>query len=225
MSMDTQSPIRQPVRAVLERRMQCSVLHFSGGRSGEYEMVGGICWPTTWETDEGVRMPPKGYAVLCGRDLSSGVVHVFEQREFLVISHMLEPDRSIKELGLAPWFNTCWALYYAREFFYAQRDELVRRFYMDVTRDDMINPKPLLMPMDFAAEPEAKQILWRYVAQKELNIPRDSALAEALRAAPGADDKKPLPPPMHALLCALVAYDTRHRPVKVKHQEEQIKWA
>jgi len=186
-----------------------STLVFKGEEDNprEFYMIGGICWPVQYELPD---QPPDvlGYAILAGKDLETGIVYVFEQKDFVTIEHIFNEKQIVAYHGLAPWFNTIWARYYANRFYFNQSDEISRKYRLDVIRSEMITSRPQMIEVPMPDIKDALHTVWRYAKTKGVKIDADSLLGVHLPLAKVDKHKRNIAsPPVHALACMLVGLD------------------
>ena len=169
-------------------------------------MRGGICFPVKYQSLKGI--DNHGYAVIAGQDLKTGIVHVFEQINWVTIEDIVAKDiitRPVKYYGLSHWLNMAWNRYFTQTFYFSQPDELSRRFRLQVIRSAMINPKPRFMEIHINDRDELLSVIWHRIKTGLLEIEKDSELAKVLKEA--TDENKELFPQIHALGCCLLGME------------------
>ncbi len=195
--------IKKPINVEFNRVRQTSILSFRDGSDGEYRMRGGVCWPITIE--RGGVSDVEGYILMSGQNVDTRKITVFEQKKFVVIDHILRPDRSIEYEGLSPWFNRCWSKYFARDFFWHQSKELTKNFRLEVTRSAMINPKPQFIEVPWSDDAETKHIVWRFTKTHKLEYDKGSQVHVELDLIKKGE--KQTLASFHALTCMLAGID------------------
>lgn len=191
--------MQKPTNANCNLDRRTSTLFFPDQTYGEYSMRGGICWPM--QVDSGGVIDVQGYAIMAGQDVKTKIVYVFEQKSFIVVDNIVNPDHTIGLEGIASWFNKCWSQYYALDFFYHQKFEHQKKFRLDVIRSQVITPKPQFIEVPWAEDGEVQSILWHFVKLGTVKIDRDTQLMEKLELTKRGD--KQIWPAVHALQCCL----------------------
>jgi len=191
--------IEKPHKAYYELDQRTSTLYFRESESGQYMMRGGVCWPIP--VDDGGKKDVYGYILMAGQNVETKLVTIFEQVQFVVIDHILRPDRSIEHHGISTWFNRCWSKYFASDFFWHQDNELSRKYLLEIIRSEMIRPKPQLIEVGWSDTEEAKQVIWKFVKLGKLRIEKDSQLYRELEKTKVGE--KQTWPAVHALMCCL----------------------
>lgn len=191
--------IEKPNKAHFNLEQRTSTLYFEDQVHADYMMRGGVCWPIPVDTGKGLDV--YGYIIMCGYDVKTGLVTVFEQTDFIVIDNILKPDRAIEYPGIAPWINRCWSKYFAQDFFWNQDWELAKTYRLQVIRSEMIEPKPQFIEIGWSDLAEAQQTLWKYVKVGKVSIEKDSKLYKQLELTKSTD--KQIYPATHALMCCL----------------------
>jgi len=201
--------IERPQNCHFVERRETSILYFDKGRSVEYDVRGGMCFPFSFEPSPG-HFDYAGYSVLAGMDVLSGKITIFEQRPWVVVENIIGPDNALQYRGVAEWLNRCWSKYFGRRFYYHQPHELKRKYILEIIRSDMVNPDPsfISVPWGSGDEAEALHVVWKAVKLKTVQIERDTRLAQDLLIQKeGKDRPKYIPPSIHALMCVLMAYE------------------
>lgn len=180
-----------------------SSLHFADYETLECHMRGGICWPMPFESKG--RIDVTGYALMCGLDVATGDVYVFEQTPWVVIDNILSPNGKIKYLGLSHWLNSVWTKYFADSYYYHQDYESSKRFILAVTRSKMIQPKPRFLDLPPLDAQDMIATIWRYLKAGQLKRQKGTELEARIESIKAND--KVLPPEVHALGCALCGID------------------
>lgn len=196
-----------PISAQRDEYMRLSRLVFSDGRTGQYHMRGGICAPLS--EMQGAYSRTQGYVVLCGQNVMTGEVSVWEHRAFTRVEHMVK-DGALVEEGVQSFFLRSWSLYGCREFYWHENGVWTAHFARAVRNCKAIEPRARFLDLVWPQNGSAEQILHGYKSACSLSIPRSlrdaiqSRIADAERA-PG----KILNEPMHALVCCLLGMAQR----------------
>jgi hypothetical protein len=133
------------------------------------------------------------------------VVHVFEERAFNTIDHVLGDDRRIEFEGVSTWLNRQWTTYYCDRYFWNQEFETNKRWLLQVIRSKMIKPKPQFIEIDWQDEGQALHTVMERAEFNQLRYRKDGGLFRAIEEWT-ADNGKILPA-MHALMCCLVGIE------------------
>lgn len=131
-----------------------------------FTFAGGICWPIP-VARQGA-MSVKGCAVIVGLDIDTKVYHVFEQREFVTLEHILGTGRSIAFEGITNWLNDAWSKYRCLRFWHHQDVETMDRYARQVWRCDQIDPKPWLADLASFDPTTALRIIWELLETRRL---------------------------------------------------------
>ena len=200
--------LTSPTSATVDLDTGCSRLWFgpdSLAPSGVYQMAGGICWPLL------VRDVFQGVAILAGRHVATQVIYLFDQREFTTIEHVMSGDGNIQSHGLAEWFVSNWATYYAHRYYWFQHDEYNALFRLRVHRSPIIEPKPIFIPVHWGDDAHPSLVISDALEQKCLKIRGGSPVQHQL-AQQQADEKQGPFPALHALACLLTGIGRRRLP-------------
>ena len=170
--------------------------------SEKFLMRGGVCWPERYDpTTDSVR----GFVVLLGYNLQTDVAFVFEEQPFVCIDHICSPvTRAIEFPGIAPWWNASFARYLGDTYYVNQPDDVRDRWEAEVRRSPTLAERP----PRFAPCPEwgdvgrGEGLLWDWITRRKLRM---FSGGDCLNAATTyrRGEEKWLPPPLHALTCAL----------------------
>ena len=202
--------MERPRKAHYNLKRQTSILYFSEGDLGEYYIRGGIFWP---EEDN-------GFAILAGQDINDKKVHVFEEYSFLTIDHVFGPDQMIEFHGLAPFFGKCWSKYYGDKFFWNQPEETHKRFRLQVSRSQMVQPKPHFIEAPLSDADSARRLPFDYTRIGRLNMEEGSELHKQLEIA--KHDEKAHLPAVFALGRLLAGFE--RYPFRAYDVEEQASY-
>lgn len=163
--------------------------------SGRYLMRGGICFPMMTESG-GLQ----GFAVMCGLNMRTGKVYVFEEKPFKVIDHVIN-DNILELEGLSSWFPDIWKLYFADHFFYHQNYVSAKKYRTKIYRSDMINPKPAMIQTEWRDDDQAMHTVFEKDLQNELLYEEDGEVHMQMKMFTAGTEK--ILPALHALSCAL----------------------
>lgn len=162
--------------------------------TGRYLIRGGICFPKITE------LGLVGHAVMCGRSLDDNKVYVFDEREFVVIDHIIE-NNVIEYHGVTPWFIDMWQTFYGDTFFYQQDFEVAKKYRMQILKSAMIEPKPRFIECKRKDDDQSMHTLFEKDMTGKLVYSGKSKVYREMREF-GADPKKEYTA-LHALTCAL----------------------
>lgn len=202
-------PIEKPRKANIDLETRVATLTFGRGEEEREEralMAGGVVWPMLVE--RGRERDFEGFLLLGGVDVDSGKLTVYEQHEFNVVTY--DPAKGPAFKPCAAWFVKMWARYYARRFYWFQPDDLHKSFALQVSRDELIQPRPVFVEAPWVDDEDSEQIVWRAVAGKEILYDRDSPLAHQLREAQVKGEQKPAVRALQHLLLGIRRYETRN---------------
>lgn len=178
-----------------------STLFFDDDKSlaqtGEYLVRGGVCFPVV--TDKSI----KGYAVLCGMNMSDKTVYLFNEREFVVIDHVIEANR-VEYHGISVWFNEMWSKYFADTYFYRQDYDVSKKYQNQIIRSDMIEPKPRFVQSKNKDEDQSMHTLY----EKDITGKFRYSAGQVWEEMQLYDkNDKAVYPALHALQCCLNGFD------------------
>lgn len=191
--------IEKPNKVHYDTKQRISTLYFENQAFGQQMMRGGVCWPVMVEIDG--KKDVRGFILMAGIDVDSGMVTIFEQTPFIVIDNILTPEKVIEYHGIASWFNMCWTRYFAQDFFWNQDFELSKKYRLEIIRSESINPKPQIIEIGWSDIEEARQVIWKRVKLGKIRIEQDSQLMKELELTKIGD--KQSYPSVHALMCCL----------------------
>ena len=195
--------MNKPVQRHANIKRGTSNLYFKDESPIEYRMRGGVCFPTM--VHSGGRADIQGFILMSGQDVKTKKVHIFEQRDFVVIESILDDNQVIEFPGIAPWLNKCFSRYYARHFFWNQDFELAKKYRLEIIRSQMVNPKPRFIEVPWADEQEARATIWKYIKLGMITWDVGSQLDRALEQV--KTDDKDLSPAIHALTVLLAGVE------------------
>jgi len=198
--------MKKPIHRYFDNHRKTSWLYFDDEENPrECYMRGGICFPIRYESLMGI--DNHGYAIIAGQDLKTGIVHVFEQMNWVTIDDILAKDESnaVKYSGLSHWLNMAWNQYFMQAFYFSQPDELSRRFRLQVLRSPMINPKPRFIEIHINNTDDLLSAIWHRIKTGLLEIEKDSEIASLLKET--KVENKEIFPQIHALGCCLLGLE------------------
>jgi len=188
-------------------------LYFPDESHGRYQVRGAVCWPVLF--DKFGRMDVMGYALIAGRNIETNKVTVFEQREFLVISDIVDEkgllvipakEKNAKIYrGILSWFIDGWAKYRCHSYFYSQPFEVAKKYRTELRRSEAMKPKPQFIDVPWPGEDEALQTVWKALKMKSFRAEKDSILREQLGEV--QKGSKDMYPAVHALACLLMGFE------------------
>lgn len=169
----------------------------------DFEIRGGICWPITYRVDGAI--DSEGYAIVAGRNLNNGIITIFEQTGFMVTEPIINKrSGAIDFPGLSNFINNAFANYFCNRYYWHQNFELSKRWRLEVSRSQMINPKPRLIEIPWGEDRDADHVIWSAFKQKKLRFDPDSKLKAQLEQIKKTDKSKDIYPAVRALQCALM---------------------
>jgi len=197
--------MNKPNHRYYDNHRKTSWLYFDDESSRECYMRGGICFPMKYQSLTGIGN--HGYIVIAGQDLKTGIIHIFEQMNWVTIDDILSRDitNAIKYPGLSHWFNMGWNKYFIQSFYFNQPDELSRRFRLQIIRSLMINPKPRFVEIDINNQNDLLSVISHRIKTGMLEIEKDSEIGTLLKETMVED--KELYPQIHALGCCLLGFE------------------
>ena len=194
--------MKKPTKAHYNTIRRTSTLFFADGESAEFYMRGGVCWPVI--TDRSDTRDFEGYILMCGQNVQTGVIQVFEQKNFVTIESILK-DGAIAYQGIGPWLNSIWSRYFARDYYWHQEFQLHKRNLLQIIRSPMVDPKPQFIEVPWIDDQEAQMVVWHYVKTGKVQVEKESRLFEDLNIVK-TTDKKSIPS-VYALQCALIGLE------------------
>lgn len=217
--------IPKPTHRHYNLKRNTSLLYFDDNEFPiEFYMRGGVCFPIQYEI-LGRGMDTNGFALMAGLNLSTGVVTVFEQAQWVTIDDILDKEnQTIRFPGLSHWLNMIWNQYFARAYYWCQEEELARRYRLQILRSMMIDPKPWFYEIHAMTPNDIVSCIWRYTKTGRIIIERDSELAAQLGQAQKGD--KQILPAVYALGCCLTGIDLYpfRAPVEEVEKEVLVRW-
>lgn len=189
----------KPQKAFFNQNRETSTLKFKHERNaldGEYFMRGGVCWP------EGMA---QGFAIVAGKNINTKSVYIFEQSNFLSIDNIVGPGQIIEYQGSCTFFNNGWSRYFCRKYFYKQDKQTHRRFYLDVIRSSMVQPKPGFIEAPYTNEEDADHLIFTCLSMGKLVLDKESDLSNQLGVF--RNDNKTKLPAVRALRALLVGFE------------------
>jgi len=169
--------------------------------NGEYYMRGGICFPVPVRI--GADNGANGFALMCGMNVDTKKVYVFEETAFLTIDHIVGTGGDVEMEGLCGWLNECWSYYFAKQFYWHQDPETKKTYMLDILRSAMIKPHPVLVHIDWNDDHQIEHVLWRLGNTGVMKLRADGQLHDCLRLLEVQTENAQIIPGVHALKCAL----------------------
>lgn len=192
----------KPVSCKFIPERQTSLLFFKDKEAEEYCVRGALCFPVLVDAPGGRDVV--GYALVGCQDVKGGAVHVFEQKDFTVIDHIVKDGR-IQHTGLSQWLNKVWSKYYCRKFFFSQDYELSKKYRLDIHRSVMVEPKPVMIEIETHDDYEMQHTIWSYVKTARVIMEAGSVLFQKLQQLKQGD--KQVHPAIYALQVLLCGFD------------------
>ena len=211
--MSQDKTLEPPTQATIDRDRGTTRFWFNHETSlaptGHYQVAGGICWPKL------VGDVFKGCAVIGARNTDTGIIYIFDQREFTSIGHVIGSDGNLKSIGLAPWFVQNWAKYYCYRYYWFQCDEYNKSFRLRVGRSDLIEPRPSLIQTHWGHDDHVELIIADALAQQKLKFKAGTPVHCDMQQHQ-ADPKQGPFPARHALSCLLTGLGSKRIPDKAE---------
>jgi len=146
--------------------------------NGEYYMRGGICWPLTPMSPNGIAA---GFAVMVGLNVKSQGCIVFDEHDFVVIDNITDDTSSkIINVGAGSFFNRCWSDFFADTYHIVQPDAVHRPYMLDCIRSKSVQPKPHFIAVPGETEDTCERKIWEAMAAGRLKYKRGGMVATAL---------------------------------------------
>ena len=207
--------MHHPSKAYYREGRKTCLLQFAKNNPPPMECVirGGIALPQF----EPARNEIVGYAVVCGLDVDTKKIYVFEQQAFSSIDHIMTDDLPgqrgpvIEYEGVSSFLNRCWLEYFSRRYHTFDHADMIKKYKSQIHKSLMIKPKPYIMPIHRGdTEGQAEHTMRELLQNNRLFIDKSSQLADTLLSyearAIGVDAEAEV----RALLAVLTAYDV-HR--------------
>lgn len=174
----------------------------------EFDIRGGICWPVTYRKDGYI--DSQGYIVVAGKNLETGVITIFEQKDFIVVEPIINQDTQIIEYpGISNFINSAFSKYYCRKYYWHQNLELSKKWRLDVSRSPMIEPKPTLIEIPWGEDQDADHLIFLMIKRRLLRHDPNAELYNQLQAVKQDYKKKTnqILPAVRSLQCVLMAME------------------
>lgn len=185
-------------------------LYFDDEEPRESYMRGGICFPMKYKSPQGIEN--KGYAVIGGQNVKTGIVHIYEQMSWVTVDDILATDgdpempvNAVKYPGFSHWLNKVWNEYFSQTFYFNQSEELSRRFRLQILRSFMINPKPRIVEVPISDKLDFLSSIWLWVKTERIKIGLGTELLKNLDTL--QKDDKTMYPSVYALGCCLLGLE------------------
>ncbi len=197
--------MKKPVHATINLEKRTSRLYFADdGVDNPDEWIemstfmrGGIFFPERYEKLG--HQETLGFIVVCGRDVETGIVYVWEQQPFLVITDLLDDENRVEFRGITQFLNRSWSKYFCKTFFWSQDKVRHKHYLLEILREPMVNPKPTFIEGRIDIE-DALQSVWTLAKTARLRFPSGSTVHQELEA---HQIGEALHPAVHALACAV----------------------
>jgi len=182
-------------------------LWFADDKQGEFYLHGGLCWPVSVGDIEN----QYGCIILGGLNTETGVASIFEQFCFEGIESAFDQDEGrIKSDGLASFLGLVHGAYGNKRYYVNQEESVHRMYLLQALRSRQIDPKPVLVPIEWKSDEEAMSAMNHWRVTGNLAIASNTPIEDAFRrfrAAPGTPLRQI--PELHALACFLVGLTLR----------------
>jgi hypothetical protein len=145
-----------------------------------------------------------GYALLCIQDVESKTIWVMDEREFLTIDHLFNPNRTIRVEGLMPWLDSMRLRYGLRTVLWHQ-DETIHDRWMAAIEESKLReaPRPEFLQVPWGEDAQGEMTVREWLGRRQLLLDEESRTYRALVAqTPGG----PYPPEFWALMVAVAGY-------------------
>jgi len=165
----------------------------------EFHVRGAIAWPMPVDDARHVR----GYAVVLGQDVLTGGVHVFEERDFVCIDHIIDSQMKLRHEGLAQWINMAGNVYCCRTFYYHQPDTTHDRWRHQVRGSKLVTSQPEFIEVLWREDAQALNLVWERSTRQSLTY-WGGPIADALTT---HNPKHAITPELWALMVGLNGMD------------------
>ena len=193
--------IPKPIATEYDAHRDTTRVLFEDQIRGEYYMRGGIAWPLLVPDKDG-RTMMQGYAVLCGINVQTDKVIVWASLPFNTIATTVT-GTTVDAVSLGPWLNRQWAEWHSRSYYCYEKDESYQTFRRQIDREDLIMPKPRLLPVLWNDEKAAESLFCQVANEKRLGM--EESFANDVSHVPMGE----YCPARHALVCALMGIHKR----------------
>ncbi len=185
-------------------------IFFTDAKPREMFVRGSIAWP---EGSNG------GVALVAGQDIKSREVILLGEFEFWSVEHFFEDDQ-LKFRGLSQFLNQNWQDFYCNHYYDHQPFEVRDRYYIQILKSKMINPKPVIVNVKYTDDKIADNILNEYLHLQRFIAPRDSLVFRHLMTRGSKDEKSGV----HALRCLLGGFEFSGWRDPEETREEKVLW-
>jgi len=173
---------------------------------GKYDMRGGVCWPMLVEESGGAKY--EGYAVMCGQNISDGIIKVLDQHSFATVDTVFSKNlEKIERTGLTNWLNDCRVKYKNERYYWHQNHDLTQRFRLETVRSKVLDVPVSFPEIQWSNAEDVIHTILKKIEEGKLQVEAGTPLAEELAYL--SISTKTLSPAIHALGCALASYE-RH---------------
>lgn len=192
--------MKRPINREANLERGTVILYFKDDDPREFYMRGAVCWPISFIRNGAVDV--NGFILMAGMDVQTGVVQVFEQRDFVVVESIIGKDYKVEFEGVSRWFNGIWSRYFARDYYWHHEVEQARKYRLEVIRSMVIDPKPQFIEVPWTDSTDADHLIWMLVKTGKLKFESGSQVHRELEIAKEAE--KETIPAMHALRCLVM---------------------
>lgn len=199
-----QSVIQRPTIRRYDSEYKVAKLFFGDNQNplnGDYFMRGGICFPVPVRI--AAECGAQGFALMAGYNVDTHKIYCFEEATFLSIDHIVGDHGQVEVEGLSQWFGDCWQYYFANHFYWHQEPETRKMYGLEIARSPMINPKPMLVHIDWTNSDNIEHTIWRMGNTGIFKFKVDGLLHAALRLMEVQTDRNQIIPGVQALKCVL----------------------
>jgi hypothetical protein len=173
MSLKPVNPIPKPFRVTLTDSKCVSLYfehpnrYFPHDRGVDFYVRGAVCWPAT--VGNGNDKATEGFLLVAGQDLSTKRVYIFEQRSFVCIDSIINPDTGmIQYEGITQKLTLWHARYRVDTFYWHDHTDTHKRYLIQLLRSDMLTPKPCFVEVVWYEESQATNALWELITKNRL---------------------------------------------------------
>lgn len=167
------NPIPKPLRVQLTDRNCVSFQfenanrYFPNDRAVDFYVRGAVCWPAT--VGNGNDKATEGFILVAGQELRTKRVFIFEQRPFVCIDSILNPETGLIQYEGITQRLTYWhARYRANTFYWHDHTDTHNRYLVQLIRSEMLNPKPWFVEVMWHEESQAVNALWELITKNML---------------------------------------------------------
>lgn len=194
-------------KVIYDPKSDVTLIYDQGSKLvGRYDMRGGVCWPMIVEESGGAKY--EGYAVMCGQDISDGIIKVLDQLSFVTVDTIFSKDlEEIERPGLTTWLNDCRLKYRNDRYYWNQNRDLTQRFRLETARSKVLDVPIMFPETKWNNAEDVIHTILKKVEEGKLQVEAETPLADDLAYL--SINAKTLSPAIHALGCAVASYE-RH---------------